>query len=308
MYVPWPKIWMRLQNRGSLILTVLAIYCSGGALLGLGGLASGHPGLGTVVLLVAGSVGVLGMAGYLTAGTCARRGTGAVSSIRLRSVGDATYFATPRTASIVATTGYVFLAVTMLLYPWLVASMPVSGSWQDARMRSVAPMVGIAGAVLLGWVLGRVVAKRRELGVGLSPEGVYHWAWHGCCFYAWDWVVGIQPFLRGGALVRLDVVEPNVRSGNAEENWMAQSRSYRRKCTKLAASALTVNPGAAYIALVFYHRHPELRDELGGEKAVTRIQKMDFPDLVRELETTGLLRPRPDRPRAREREVEDPRS
>ncbi|HEY8456300.1 MAG TPA: hypothetical protein VIL34_11935, partial [Actinopolymorphaceae bacterium] len=87
-----------------------------------------------------------------------------------------------------------------------------------------------------------------------------------------------------------DVIEPDSHPADPEENWVAQLHSYRRKSTRLSVNQLAVNPGVAYIALVFYHRHPECRHELATNEGVTRIQKLDFPDLIKELEKTGTLR------------------
>jgi hypothetical protein len=51
-----------------------------------------------------------------------------------------------------------------------------------------------------------------------------------------------------------------------------------------------------YLAVVFYLRHPELRHELATMEGVQRIQRLDFAEVVDELETTGTLRAMVDRP------------
>jgi hypothetical protein len=289
MYFPWPVVWRRFRDRGQLLVLVLGCFVVVGLLLVISGLATSNL-LAVLMLLFVSAIGVLGVGAYLTTGRCSYRGAGAVYQLRLGNHRSAVFLSTMRAAQISSILSLLVVSVALFLFPVLLDRVPVSGSWRDAQMRVWAPFMPIFGVLSVGWALSRVVRKRGELGIGLSPEGVYHWAWFGCCFYAWNLITSVRPVAHSAPQVDLHVVEPAAGSGNAEENWVAQLRWYRRKVAKLSVNQLVVNPGAAYIALVFYHRHPELRHELAGEEGVTRIQKMDFPELIRELEDRGELR------------------
>ncbi|MEQ7123625.1 hypothetical protein ABN034_03785 [Actinopolymorpha sp. B11F2] len=144
------------------------------------------------------------------------------------------------------------LSLALLLFPWLMDLVPSDGTWRDARLRAWAPAMPIFGLLALGWsTLGRLVRKRGALGVGMSPEGIYHWSRFACCFYAWEWISEIRPTAQGAPRVGLAVAEPSIRPDNGEENWVARIDRTRRNSTRLGVTGLAVNPGAAYIALVF---------------------------------------------------------
>jgi hypothetical protein len=291
MYVPWPTIWRRFRNRGSLVLIGLIFFVAVCLLLTVAVFTTGNPWLSLLILLFTVTFGTLGVSSYLTTGMCAQRGSGAVLRISLRDDRSAIFLPTLKAATALVTIACVVLSAALLFFPWLMDRVPTDGTWRDAQLRAWAPGMPIFGVLMLGWsLLGRIVRKRGALGIGLSPEGSYHWARFGAYFYAWDSITKIRPTAHGAPRVELDVDEPSVRPDNAEENWVAKLPSARRSNQKLAVTGLVVNPGVAYIALVFYHRHPELRHELAGEAAVTRIQKMDFPELIRELEARGELR------------------
>jgi hypothetical protein len=290
MDVPWPTIWSRFRNRG---LPILLACSTSVVLIVLAALwlTSGNP-YALPLLLFGGAICILVTANYITTGTSARRGVDAVVRVRLRTGGQsAVLLPTLRAATMLMAIGLFLMSVPMVFFPWVMDRIPVSGSWRDSQLRAWEPLMVVGGLALLGWLMCRLFRKRPELGIGLSPEGVYHWSWMGACFYPWDHIVSVRPRAYRAPLVELGVREPNDRSANAEENWVSKFHAYRRKLTQLLVNALAVNPGAAYIALVFYHRHPELRHELAGDEAVTRIQKLDFPELITELEKTGDLSP-----------------
>lgn len=50
---------------------------------------------------------------------------------------------------------------------------------------------------------------------------------------------------------------------------------------------LAVNPALPYYALHFYHRHLELRHELGTEASLRRMRQADFPDIHEEFRKYG---------------------
>jgi hypothetical protein len=287
MDLPWPRIWSRFRNHGWPILLALSTSVVLIVVAALW-LTSGNP-YALPLLLFGGAICILVTASYITTGTCARRGVGAVVRIRLRTGQSAVLLPTLRAATLLMAIGLFLMSVPMVFFPWLMERIPVSGSWRDSQLRAWEPLMVVGGLALLGWLVCRLLRKRPELGIGLSPEGVYHWSWMGACFYPWECIVSVRPTAYRAPLVDLAVREPNDRLANAEENWISNAQAYRRKLTRLLVTALAVNPGAAYLALAFYHSHPELRHELAGEKAVTRIRNLDFPELIKELERTGDL-------------------
>jgi hypothetical protein len=291
MYVPWPTIWGRFHNRGSLVLFPLIFFVAACLFLAVAVFATGNPWLSLLILLFTVAFGILGVSSYITTGTCAGRGSGAAYPTTLRSDGSATFLPTLKAATAIVTLGCLVTSLSMVGFPWMMDRVPSDGGWRDSQLRVMAPIVMILGILLLGWVVSGVARKRWALGIGLSPHGVYHWSWTGSCFYAWDWIIGVRATAQRAPGVELELAEQNVHSIDAEENWLAKFHSYRRKMARLPVAGLAVNPGVAYIAMVFYHRCPELRHELATAAAVTRIQKMDFPELIRELEDRGQLSP-----------------
>ena len=292
MYVPWPTTWSRFRNRGGLILTVLIVYALVAAFLILVLFANGNPSAALIVLQFAGVTLVGGVAAYGSTGLCSNRGTYAFRRARLRNGTFAIVLPAMKSLPVIMLGFFALLAVLLFTFPWLIEHSQLTNSWRSAYLRSWAPFAPILGVSAVIWSLGSVVRKRWNLGIGLSPEGVYHFAWFGACFYRWDWIRAIRPIAPSSPQIVLDVIEPDSCPADPEENWVAQLHSYRRKSTTLSVNQLAVNPGVAYIALVFYHRHPECRHELATDDGVTRIQKLDFPELIRELEKTGRLRSR----------------
>ena len=291
MYTPWPHAWTRFRNQGGPILISVIVYFLGMTLLATLSLTSGNASAAFLLLLFAASLSLIGVCAFVTTGMSSERGSGASFRIELPNNRHCTFLPNLKAGTALVTLAGLSISVTLLLLPLLMSSIPPSGSWRDSLLRAfaqVAPVIGIAG---VAWsLLGPLARKRRALGIGLSPEGVYHWARFGCCFFAWEWVNDIQVTARGAPRIVLSVSEPSTRPGNPEENRISQLHSYRRRSTLLGVSGLAVNPGVAYIALVFYHRHPECRHELATNEGVSRIQKMNFPELIKELERTGTLR------------------
>lgn len=290
MYVPWPTTWSRFRNRGGLILTILIVYTLVPAFLILVLFANGNPSAALILLQFAAVTLLVGVGAYSSTGLCSNRGTYEFRRARLRN--DAFGIALPALKSIpfILLGFYALLAVLLFSFPWLIEHSQLTNSWRSALLRSWAPFAPIFGVFATIWSLGSVVRKRWNLGIALSPEGVYHFAWFGTCFYRWEWIRAIRPIAPSSPQVVLDVIEPDSHPADPEENWVAQLHSYRRKSTRLSVNQLAVNPGVAYIALVFYHRHPECRHELATNEGVSRIQKMNFPELIKELERTGTLR------------------
>jgi len=239
----------------------------------------------TLGFVVFGGIGV-----YLTTATCWRRSASAVELTRLRSGTHAVAVWNLRLASIARSLSFFFLAVTLISFPLLFDFSSASENWWSYRARAFGRVSPFFGVLLLTWTIGRLIRKRRALGVGLSPDGLYYWSQLGCCFYAWDWIREVHPRIAGSPYLDLTVVEPKDRGRDPEENFLGRLAWFRKRNRQIELHPLRVNPGVVYLTVVFYRRHPEHRHELSTMDGVRRIQNLDFGDLVHELETTGTLR------------------
>lgn len=235
--------------------------------------------------VVFGGIGI-----YLTTATCWRRPASAVELTQLLSGAHAVAVWNLRIASIARSLSFFFLAVTLISFPLLFDFSSASENWWSYRARAFGRVSPFFGVLLLTWTIGRLIRKRRALGVGLSPDGLYYWSQLGCCFYAWDWIREVHPRIAGSPYLDLTVVERKDRGRDPEENFLGRLAWFRKRNHQIELHPLRVNPGVVYLTVVFYLRHPELRHELSTMDGVRRIQNLDFGDLVHELETTGTLR------------------
>lgn len=155
-----------------------------------------------------------------------------------------------------------------------------------------APIMPIFCLYFLAYLMSPIIRRRKRLGLGLAPDGIYHWTWFGCCFYRWEWVTGIRPVGKFGYVVKLAPwTEPDERSENAEENFAGRSRWYRRRVgIRIVVGGLNCHPALAYYALHYYSRHPEHREELGTGIATKRMRQVDFGDVSNEIATYGDVR------------------
>lgn len=233
---------------------------------------------------------------YLTTGTCWRRGSSRVRLSRLRDGRLAVTMWNRRSFAILEPLAYLWLGMTLICHPFLMAMIPPSGTRADARLRALAFVAPVLGVMALCCAFSRLVRRRGQLGVGLSPKGIYHWSQFGCCFYAWEWIKDVLTIALGYPRLDLIVAEPQGIQLNPEENFIASWPIFRRRNRRIELHYLDVNPGVVYLAVVFYLRHPELRHELATMEGVQRIQRLDFAEVVDELETTGTLRAMVDRP------------
>ena len=172
----------------------------------------------------------------------------------------------------------VFGLVTLEMWPVLAWLIPPDGSRADSRFRFLAPVAPFFGLYFLGILGSRLVRKRKEMGLGLSPDGIYYWTWFGCCFVAWDWIARINLASRTGPGAQLIAGEPLELPPNPEENWIARHiNRFREKKHLINLGFLAVNPAVAFHALRFYHAHPERRSELCTDAAIQRIKQGDLP-------------------------------
>lgn len=140
----------------------------------------------------------------------------------------------------------------------------------------VAPFFAVLGIGFLG---NRLIRKRSELGIGLGRNGIYHWSWLGGCFYPWKNVEKVLPSVQYGVpLIRLVPGRRWAPYGDLEENRFSERQWYLSKLARFGARGFSVDPAALLQILHFYHRHPELREELGTDAALERIRSADFAD------------------------------
>ncbi|HEY6740273.1 MAG TPA: hypothetical protein VI076_15625 [Actinopolymorphaceae bacterium] len=140
-------------------------------------------------------------------------------------------------------------------------------------------MVPLFATYFAVYLVSPLIRKRRGVGIGLSPDGIYHWSWLGCCFYSWDWIVDVRASGRLAPDIALIVSEPEHRPGNPEESWISNIGRFRERCRTINAGYLKANPVVAYAALKYYLDHPERRQELATDEGVRRIGQLDFPGM-----------------------------
>jgi hypothetical protein len=184
---------------------------------------------------------------------------------------------------------YALMAVLLVLFstaPLLVHLVPPDGTWRGGSIRLLAPFIPILTLLPILTFAGKLVRKRRELGIGLAREGLYHWSWLGCRFIDWDWIVGIHASPVSAPRINLTLCEPTLRPRNEEESWVTRLKVVRRP-DNVPAAFLNVHPNVVYYALWFYYKHPEFRSELETEAGVERIRRMDFSDVIAEVRERG---------------------
>ncbi|MGH9199465.1 MAG: hypothetical protein ACRD1T_27510, partial [Acidimicrobiia bacterium] len=155
-------------------------------------------------------------------------------------------------------------------------AIPPNGSWIDLRFRSLAPLGSIMALYFIAFLGSRIVRTRSELGIGMSQDGIYHWSWFGCCFIPWSAVERIEAVSVKVPRICVVLRGDLHRSGDPEEGFISQLRLFRRNKNLIDPMFLAVNPAVSYDGLRFYHRHPELRVELGREASVERIRADNF--------------------------------
>jgi hypothetical protein len=88
--------------------------------------------------------------------------------------------------------------------------------------------------------------------------------------------------------IKPDDVWEDVRT-DPEESWISEYDAIRKNLRTIPGYILQGDSVIAYYALCFYLRHPELREELGDERGVERIQRCDFPDVIEETREAGRV-------------------
>jgi hypothetical protein len=213
---------------------------------------------------------------------------------RLLELGTSSRTSTIVPNSIVADFFVYVLCVAVLAFSAITAIFVRPMADANALLRTFATISPAVGLLALAVLVSPVLRKRRKLGLGMSPEHVRHWWWFGCYTFRWEWITDIRPATTGNPRIELLVDEPSDRPSDDEENWISRSRSFRRSKHVMVVGYLDVNPSAVYYALCFYHRHPELRHELGTEVSLERIERLDFEDLEAEVVKYGrILRAEP---------------
>lgn len=269
----WPEAWQSLAGRTSVGIVVTLVVAAFLVAIGV----SADQRVDTAFALVGAlCFAILGVYSYLTTVGAQRRNRDHVGVAAVESTSNVAFMNQSRVVAM----SYLALALTLaalfVLLPTLVDQLSRTGSWNDLRLRSLAGYSPIFALYSVALLLSPVVRRRRPLGLGLSADGVYHWTWFGSCFFAWDWITEVSPAAGRELGVQLAVCEPDNRSSNPEENWLGRASFFRRKKTRIQVGYLAVNPAVAFYALRFYHRHPELRSELGTEAGVQRMRSGDL--------------------------------
>lgn len=289
-YVPRPTSWIQGYRQGKRLVPALVVIY---AIL-LSGIVTSYRDQNyyssLLFALIAGVFTFWGLLVYSATRLCWQRGSSTVHLSRLRGGELAATIGNRRLFVILESLAYAYLGVTLVSFPFVMAMIPSSGTRTDARLRLLALAMPVFGVVALCWASGWLIRRRGELSVGLSPEGLYHWSRFGCCFYAWEQIRNVLPVALAYPTLDLVVVDPKKRKSKPEENFLAAWPIFRRYSRRIGLQYLNVNPCVVYLAIVFYLRHPELRHELASSDGVRRIQKLEFAEVLDELEATGTLR------------------
>lgn len=285
--IVWPSAWEQRHRRWQSLYVVffLAFAALGG--LGLISLALGAGARAVLVLAVVPFALLGGMVGYQTRIVSHRLDSSRCSPDELLDGERAVLIPIGRRAKGWSLAFSASAAGALLLAPLMIWRIPATGTYANVRLHSIAWILPIAGGLFLSVLLSWFVRRRKQMGLGLSPSGVYYWTWFGSCFFSWESIHRVRLTPGRDLVVSLEVAEPLSRPDNPEENWVGRLDFFRRSKQKIQAGYLGINPATTYYALGFYHRYPELRHELGTKQGVKRIQQADFPDLLTEVRRSG---------------------
>lgn len=269
----WPRAWETgaarffFTSAGSLVLFAGFLVVS--IQLARDGNSGGFASLVFSQLFLVGLLAMLFSGRYVVR----RRGRDAVGLLRLHGgLRNATVMLCARSARNFAYAANLSLLVLFVSLPVMVQAIPPDASWIDLRFRSVAPWAPVVGLYFVALLASGLVRKRRELGVGLSQDGIYHWSWFGCYFVPWSSVHDVEAVNMKVPRIRVVLRGDHLRSDDPEESWISRLSFFRRKKNLIDPMFLAVNPAVSYEVLRFYHQHPELRDELGSNTSVDRIR------------------------------------
>jgi len=269
----WPAVWQSLVRMHCWVVLALTVMTVVFLLI-----ASTADDIGSAVLAALGVlIYAFGAAFTFATSIRARRRTRSqIVLCESLTCLSGTFIKNSKAVELVYLSFSVAIGSLLFLLPLVVETMSLTDDWNSLRLRSVAqysPVLALYPVLLL---LSPVVRKRRQLGLRLAPDGVYYYTWFGSCFFAWDWIREIRPHGGKGLAVDLVVREPIQRPVNPEENWLGRTGFFRRRRTRIEVGYLAVNPAVAFYALRFYHRHPELRSELGTEAGLERLRSGDL--------------------------------
>ena len=136
-------------------------------------------------------------------------------------------------------------------------------------------------AALIGvFLVARLLRWRQPLGLGLSPEGIYHWSWFGGLFIPWESVKAVRAVEKRGYVIAIDCRESEgAEDRDPADSWLARFGFFQHYMQRINAGYLAVDPALAHHALLFYHRNPDRRSELGSDDGGRRLRQADFPGL-----------------------------
>ena len=283
---PWPHEWQGATERlGRRFVSFVAISA---CLIVLGALLAPFSALGWITILLALAMASANLAiyryrtsnvRYTIAGAIVRN-----DRLFLRSDRQSKVFLQLASAAL-------FLAAATAFMIAIVEDFTT-----DRRDRQFLAVALIIGPILMIWMTARLLSRplfrrTKEMGVALSQHGVHHTSWWGESRYEWSNIQSIrihrgmsrsafthQPRDGFHLVITLDLTAygKSAVRGGVPSSPISQWGPVMRSLTNINAAALDVYPPVVARVLTFYFEHPELREELGTEKALERVRTGNF--------------------------------
>lgn len=146
-------------------------------------------------------------------------------------------------------------------------------------------VVGIVGFCFFGLTFGYLVGVRavfRRWWIVLTPSNVAFLRGRGHTIIPWSAVDGVLAHEMTVRMVRMPFIgivvndRHRVQTERFGHTWMRINRFFGAD-VEIPVRALGVDPAHVYRALTYYHRHREMRGELGTEAALARVRAMAGP-------------------------------
>jgi len=225
---PLPDAWKRDRSRSTLLACLIAVIAAIlGFLLVDGPLRDGQARfwyIATCAALLAGITAVL-----TTSMVLPWRRPSTVPGTRSSS-GEATATCIEGARPVIVTY-YLFmvcLLVFLLATPVLLANISFVDERRELLIRGLSWLMPVVAIFPAGTLLAPLLWRKRfrRIGLGLGPDGIYHWSWFGERFIAWDWIRNVEAVK--GLRIRLLLDEPHLRPQSDGETPITRSNRFRR--------------------------------------------------------------------------------